>query len=169
MHRIASPASSGFTMIEALVALLVISAGVLGVSIAFAESVAHGRSALYRTEAVYLTENLAESIRANAAAGTAYDPLQYPDGPTRQTCAAGGSTTAGCTPGELAEADLADWEGTASAVFPAPRQDSVEAAVPTGLDATRHFRVQLLWHEPGLDEPLNATADLIIANSGEAP
>ena len=160
---------SGFAMIEALIAWLVLSVGLLGLSVLFARGLAHTRSALYRTAAVYLTENLAESIRANAAGSQAYDPERYGVGVSQRACAGSSSAASGCTAAELAENDLALAEVSIHAALPGRGQLSVGQTAAAGLDGTSHFRIQVLWQEPDSVEPLIAASDLVLAPAKAAP
>src|SRR5438045_6342747 len=61
----------GFTMIEMLVALVVLAVGMLGVAILFGISLHSGSSAISRMQAVNLAADLADRIRANRRAGDA--------------------------------------------------------------------------------------------------
>lgn len=62
----------GFTLIEVLVALVVMSVGMLGIAALYLEGLRAGRTALYRTTAVNLAADMADRIRANPNAGLAY-------------------------------------------------------------------------------------------------
>lgn len=62
----------GFTLVEALVALLVLSIGMLGIAALYVETLRASRAALVRTDAVTLAADLADRIRANRAPANAY-------------------------------------------------------------------------------------------------
>ena len=62
----------GFTLVEVLVALVVMSVGMLGIAALYLEGLRAGRTALYRTTAVNLAGDMADRIRANRNAGLAY-------------------------------------------------------------------------------------------------
>jgi type IV pilus modification protein PilV len=57
--------SGGFSIVEALVALVVLSVGMLGIAALYVESLRAGRSAVYHTQAVNLAADMADRIRAN--------------------------------------------------------------------------------------------------------
>jgi type IV pilus assembly protein PilV len=65
-------AHCGATLVETLVAALVLAVGVLGTALLFMHGVQANRAALLRTEAVALAFDMAERIRANRDAGAAY-------------------------------------------------------------------------------------------------
>ena len=89
-------AQRGVSLVEALVALLVLSIGMLGIAGLFVESVRNSRSALLRSQAVNLVADMADRIRANAG------------DPATQGCApSSGDTGNNCSPAERAQDDLA--------------------------------------------------------------
>jgi type IV pilus assembly protein PilV len=55
----------GFTLIEALVALVVLGVGMLGVAALYLDTLRGGRSALYRQQAVSLAADLGDRLRAD--------------------------------------------------------------------------------------------------------
>ena len=63
--------TGGFSIVEALVALVVLSVGMLGIAALYVESLRAGRSAVYHTQAVNLAADMADRIRANRMAGAA--------------------------------------------------------------------------------------------------
>src|SRR5258707_4462059 len=62
----------GFTMVEMLVALVVLAVGMLGVASLFGISLHSGSSAIARMQAVNLAADIADHIRANLRASGAY-------------------------------------------------------------------------------------------------
>lgn len=60
--------SAGFTLLEVLIALVLLSVGMLGIAALSVESLRSGQSALYRTKAINLAADMADSIRANRTA-----------------------------------------------------------------------------------------------------
>ncbi len=74
----------GFSMIELLVAVLIMGIGVLGVSALQLVSLQNNRGALVQSEAVQLAYDMMDRIRANpegAVPGAAYDGLALTDAP----------------------------------------------------------------------------------------
>jgi type IV pilus assembly protein PilV len=105
---------NGFTMVETLVALVVLAIGMLGIAALYLNSLQAGRTAIYRTQAVNLAADLADRIRTNRAAiagyGNVYTDVFVP--------VAACSTTAGCTAGELATSDLSRWKADIAQLLP---------------------------------------------------
>lgn len=97
----------GFSLIEALVALIVLSVGMLGIAALYVESLRSNRTALLRTQAVMLASDMADRIRANRGGDANYEAAVDRDD-TNAACESGG---AGCTASELAQHDVAEWLG----------------------------------------------------------
>jgi type IV pilus assembly protein PilV len=157
--------TAGFTLVEVLVALLVLAIGVLGSAALLSASLRNGRSALLRTHAVNLVEDLAARIRANASAGAAYDSSGYPGLPVRRACsAAGAGAGRNCTPAELAEDDLASWMAAVSSTLPAataPRMLVRHLSGATAGDPDR-YQISVSWQEPGEAQPFECATDLLV-------
>ena len=64
--------AAGFTIVEVLVALVVLSVGMLGIAGLYVITLQSGGTAIYRTQAVNLASDMADRIRANRNAGVAY-------------------------------------------------------------------------------------------------
>jgi type IV pilus assembly protein PilV len=94
----------GISIVEALVALVVIAVGMLGIAGLYLSSLQASRSAKLRSHAVELASSIADRIRANREAAAAYATDTYGGAPAEQDC-----ETARCTPNQLAEDDLAKW------------------------------------------------------------
>jgi type IV pilus assembly protein PilV len=97
----------GFSLVEALVALVVLSIGMLGIAGLYVESLRSGTSALLRTQAVNLASDMADRIRANPTAGTAYEKTVDAVGAVTAACTAAGTGT--CSVAEMAATDIAQW------------------------------------------------------------
>jgi len=95
---------SGFTLIEVLVSVIVLSIGLVGVAGLQATSLANNQSAIMRSQASALAYDLADRMRSNITSANAgmYDP-------TAAAAVASCATVAGCTPQELANNDLDQW------------------------------------------------------------
>lgn len=133
----------GFTLVEALVALVVLSIGMLGIAALYVESLRSGRGAILRTQAVMLAGDMADRIRANRLGNDAYVKAVTDHPATNAACAPGG---AGCTPAALAAHDLALWD--ASLIATLPGATGAVAAVNNG-DQTFTYTITVNWTEVG--------------------
>jgi len=62
----------GFSLVEVLIALIIMSVGMLGIAGLYVQSMQAGRTSLFRHHAVTLAGDVADRIRANPTAGIAY-------------------------------------------------------------------------------------------------
>ncbi|HEX7037013.1 MAG TPA: type IV pilus modification protein PilV [Pseudomonadales bacterium] len=108
-HRARSVSSArqqrGFSMIELLVAVLVMGIGVLGVAALQMVSLQNNRLALERGEAVHLAYDVMDRLRANP--GADYQ-IGFGDGPPDAPDCLGGG--ANCSPDQMRDFDLASWK-----------------------------------------------------------
>lgn len=63
---------TGFSMIEVLVAILIVSVGLMGMALLQSMALKYSQSSNYRTQAVNLSSNLLEQVRANRAEASSY-------------------------------------------------------------------------------------------------
>ena len=127
----------GFTMVEALVALVVLSVGMLGVAGLYVITLRSGSGAIYHMQAVSLSNDLAERIRANRAATVGYSGAA-----ANNNCVNGGVN---CTPAQLAAHDLFVWNQQVTTALPG---GAWNVAV-NGAIAPFNYLITLTWNEPG--------------------
>lgn len=99
----------GFSMIELLVAVLVMGIGVLGIAALQMVSLQNNRSALVRAEAVALAYDMMDRVRANpfgTPRGSAYDGLDLEEAPPTAT----NCMTGTCSPAQMVNFDQAVWK-----------------------------------------------------------
>ena len=97
--------STGFSIIELLIAVLVMAVGILGIAGLQVVSLQQNRSALFRAEATQMANDIMDRIRANPAA--IYAPVLIDAIPvsTARDC-----KTNSCTPVQMAGYDIASWK-----------------------------------------------------------
>ncbi len=103
--------TGGVSMIELLVAVLVMGIAVLGITALQMVSLQNNRAALYRAEAVTLAYDMMDRIRANPAgddvAGEAYDGNDLGEAPGDPAVLC---HQADCDPDQMVAFDLAVWK-----------------------------------------------------------
>jgi type IV pilus assembly protein PilV len=157
----------GVSIVEVLVALLVLSIGMLGIAGLFVESVRNSRTALLRTQAVNLVSDMGDRIRSNANAREAYDMGLYDDAPSTYACAPTADDAGdNCSITELAEDDLARWQAAVRETLPAtgdeqPRAD-VEFVEPDAAGQPDRYRIVVEWREPAQPDPSSYRAEISI-------
>lgn len=139
---------SGFSLVEVLVALILLAIGLLGTATLLLESLSSNRVALERSRAVTLASDMLERIRANREAAGAYDTRNRDDVPTLDpTCE---QADAGCRAEVMASHDLRDWLDAVEAQLPgAVGTVEVVALAQGGLRCT----VRITWARSGSERP----------------
>ena len=132
----------GFSLIEALVALVVLSVGLLGIAALYVTSVSSGRTASLRSQAVLLAADLADRIRANRGGGPAYDDGTSGVGAIIAACQQGGGS---CTPTQMASEDKAEWLALIAARLP-----GAVSTVKVVLPVPNTYTITISWVEPGI-------------------
>ena len=136
----------GFTLLEVLIAVLVLSIGLIGLAGMQMLGVKNNNSATMRSQAVFLTQDISDRMRANIANAGNYVVTDTP------TCAAICDPAAGCSGSELADYDVCDWRAAV-------------ASLPAGVGcintyATDSYRVRIMWDdERQANTEHNATCD----------
>jgi len=125
LNRARSRASrGGFSLIEVLVSILVLSFGVLGVASLLATSLSGSHTSSMRTQAIVLADDLADRMRSNRSTAISPAPNNYGGiAPTENRCRAvhyghRHAVPVACTPQELAADDLFDWLAQVAAFLP---------------------------------------------------
>lgn len=135
----------GVTMVEALVALVVLSVGMLGIAGLYVSSLRAERTAQLRTQAVQLVNDMIDRIRANAQARGGYDLATVT--PAIKNCVAS-SAPSPCKAEDLAAEDLKIWTDAATKTLPGGKGEiKYEPATGTGQPDT--YSVKVTWIEPG--------------------
>ena len=149
--------ASGFTLLEVLIALVLLSVGMLGIAALSLESLKTGQTALYRTKAINLAADMADSIRANRSAlvddANAFVVDLGEDGTDNQcsdTMDADGvevQAPASCTPVEMAEHSVFNWKNNLTdARLGLPGGDGIIAR--DGVLPVR-YTISVVWTDKG--------------------
>jgi len=136
------PRARGFSMLEVLMALAVLSVGLLGAAAMLLDSLRVHGSALHRLGATQLARDMADRIRANPRARALYDTRSA--APVASDCAEPDS----CEAMQLAAVDRIHFASAARALF--PHQDfaaSVEFAPAIGPAAPDRYVISLRWRD----------------------
>jgi len=128
----------GFTLVETLVALVVLSLGMLGAWALLLQGLVGHADAHRYAAATNLARDMADRIRANAPAGPRYasSGVDAPD----DACV----SPAACEPEQRAAADVAQFFHAARALLPGASA-SIEYEPATGPAATDRYAITLRW------------------------
>jgi type IV pilus assembly protein PilV len=130
----------GFSLVEAVVALAVLSVGLLGAAGMLLDSLRTHSSALRRLTATHLVRDMADRIRANTSGRAYYD--------TRTALPASGACVEpeGCDAAQAAAADRARFVAAATAAFaPDDFSATVEFEPATGPATPDRYVIVLSW------------------------
>jgi type IV pilus assembly protein PilV len=137
----------GFTLLETLVALAVLSTGLLGAAALLLDSLRGQAGALRRVAALCLVGDMADRIRANPHGGNHYD-TGMPE-PAASSC----EESSGCDIAQLAAADRAHFQTAANALFLRALVDArVEYAPATGPATPARYLITLRWSDARNDD-----------------
>lgn len=145
-HRTAA----GFTLIEMLVALVVLSIGLLGAAKLFVVTLQGNASASSRMMAVNLAGDLADKIRANRTAGAAYVAAA-----ANGYCAGLAIGAITCTPAQMAANDLFLWNAQVASTWPGGVANGTVAYVaPVSANLPATYTITINWQEAGTAQML---------------
>jgi type IV pilus assembly protein PilV len=145
MNMIARKHAKGFSLVEVLIALIVMSVGMLGIAGLYVQSMQAGRTSMLRHHAVNLAGDIADRIRANPTAGAAY----IAGTGTNNSCVAGNTD---CTPAQMAANDIFLWQAQAAEFLPAMGDGSQQVVIAFDAAATPPtYTVTVRWDEPTPD------------------
>lgn len=136
----------GFSLVEVLIALIIMSVGMLGIASLYVQSMQAGRTSLFRHNAVTLAGDVADRIRANRTAGATYVAAVGAD----NNCIAAGND---CTADEMALQDILIWQQQADDALPNGNVGVVfnNAVTPP------EYTISVTWDEPGLVQNYTVT------------
>ena len=127
----------GVSLVESMIALLVISIGLLGIAALQITSMKQNNSALHHSQAVWIASNMSERIRANFGAFDSYAAAGGIDTDTSPTqdCHAGP-----CNIQQLVDGDAADW---------ATEVQNLPAGRGTVTGTATMLTIRVMWDDEG--------------------
>jgi len=143
----------GFTLLETLIALAVLSVGLLGAAALLLDSLRGQDGALRRLNALTLVRDMADRIRANPRGGVHYNSTMPAAAGT--ACREPG----GCDIEQLAAEDCAHFQSAAHSLFPREGTDArVEFAPATGPATPARYVITLRWSDARNDAGTDSVA-----------
>ena len=143
-------------MFEILVTLVLLTLWLLGSAGVQSASLQYNKSAQFRTQAVYLATELMERMQANQTATIAGSYVSTGgSGGTAPNC-----VTGTCTPNQLAQFDLAEWNARVTAALPS----ATVAVTTTGVANPIAYTIVIGWS----DRRTERTYDASLTGTGES-
>jgi prepilin-type N-terminal cleavage/methylation domain-containing protein len=133
--------SRGFTLVEVLIALAVLSVGLLGSAVLLLDSLRIQSASLRRVAAANLLRATADRLRADSIA-----------------CVA-----PGCDVAQVVAAERARFAPAARAVLPGDSRADIEFVPAIGPAALDRFVLTLRWRDPRADEDDTVTLQMLAA------
>jgi type IV pilus assembly protein PilV len=130
------PRTRGVTLVEVLVALLILSVGLLGIAGLYVENLRTGRTGALRTQAATLAADMAERIRTNRTGAAAFVRV------TGQRCT---ELAGSASIDEVAANEVACWQEDVANLL--PNGTGIVARDTTTVPAT--YTVTVSWSETG--------------------
>ncbi len=135
--------AKGFTIIEALTAMVILSIGVLGLGLLQLTSMQNTQGGYFRSQAAILAYDVIDSMRANLPGVTDGDyriTLAQPT-PDATNCY---GLAANCRTGQMAASDLSRWRNVLSAHLPGGSGQIATVDIGT----TTQVTVTVTWTDP---------------------
>jgi type IV pilus assembly protein PilV len=150
MHR-----SRGFTLVEVLVSLVILSLGLMGIAKLMLYSSHSNDSAYLRSQATNLAYQMLDSMRANSAAISSYAVV------SAATLAPPGVNCVGavaCSNPDLASYDLYQWKLRldAASVLPGALPGGDGKIVTTAVGTQSQVTITVFWNDSVAQNSLNA-------------
>lgn len=128
-----SKPQKGFGLLEVLITVVILSIGLLGLAGLQATGLSFNQSAYQRSQATIMAYDIIDRMRVNPAAIDSY----------RTAIAAptdGCTLTAGCTPVQMAQNDILEWNTSLISVFGPLASGTITFATPI-------YTVDITWDE----------------------
>ena len=163
--------TSGFSLLEVLISLVIMSVGLLGVAGLMSTTLKSNDSAYMRSQATAQAYNIIDRMRANMTGVNAGNyvvgmPPSAATGALPSTC-----TVATCTSPALATYDIGQWEYDLAKFLPQGRGSISVTLSPgnTTVPAATTYTVTVLWNDSRASQALGAppatTFNLVVSSS----
>ncbi|CAN7742643.1 type IV pilus modification protein PilV [Pseudorhodoferax sp. LjRoot39] len=136
----------GVTLLESMIAIVLVALGVLGILGVQLRTLADTQTAVRRAQAIRLIEDLGERIKANPTSLTAAVLANYVVG-ENEVSGAPPNCANGCGPGDTALADIAQWKANVAATMPLGEAAVFVVAQGTATNVRPQLGVMVSWRE----------------------
>jgi type IV pilus assembly protein PilV len=131
---------TGFSLVEAMVSLVVLSVGMIGIAALYGQGLGAGRTALFRTQAVNLAADMADRIRVNRLG-----QANYGGAGANNNCDPTGGGGVDCTPAQMAAHDVFMWTQAVAQQLP-----NGIGTVGFAAGTPPSYTIRITWQEVGI-------------------
>lgn len=136
----------GFSLVEVLVALLVLSIGLLGLAALQTTSLQYNTGSYFRTQATFMAYDIIDRMRANLSAVANSDGNGYDQPASANVTASTNCDTTSCTSAQLALYDVKKWYDRAVATLP----EAANFPPTIQIDSSNLVTITIRWRERDL-------------------
>ena len=145
----------GFSLIEMMVAMVVLSIGMLGIANLFVVTLQANSSATSRQLANNLLGDIADRIRSNRTAIAAYGAAG-----ANNNCAGSALGTVTCSPAQMAADDVYRWNQQIASTWPGGNASGAIAVTVGAAGTPSTYTITITWQEQGQTTAL--TSQLVV-------
>ena len=128
---------SGFSLLEVLIALVLLSIGLLGLASLQITGLKNNQRAHHRSQATQLSYDIADRMRSNKVALNTYSTIDPSNAEAKLVCI----TIAGCSASEMAENDLYEWNVALVSTLPSSL-GTISTLLPVGT-----YQITITWDD----------------------
>ena len=129
--------SSGFSLLEVLIALVLLSIGLLGLAGLQITGLQNNQRAYHRSQATQLSYDIADRMRSNKVALNTYSTIDPSSAEAKFICV----TIAGCSASEMAKNDLYEWNAALVSTLPSSL-GTISSILPVGT-----YQITITWDD----------------------
>lgn len=146
----------GFSLVEVMVALLVLSIGLLGLAALQTTSMQYNTGSYLRTQATFLAYDIIDRMRANSAAIANSDGNGYDQPASSNVTASTNCDSTSCTSAQLALYDVKKWYDKTVATLP----NAINTPPTISIETDRVVTIKIRWMERDLSMSQTWTVQL---------
>jgi type IV pilus assembly protein PilV len=153
----------GITLIESLVAIVVMALGILGILGVQMRTLADTQTGVRRAQAIRLIEDLSERMKVNPSSSKYFNDYLLGWG---AATSAVNCTTATCTSDKLAKSDIHEWKTTVKNTLPLSDVSIFAVDDETIAGNKRQLGVMISWRENEKDSSTGAIFNINATTTG---
>lgn len=143
--------NGGFSLIEVLIALVILSVGLLGIAAMVSISLKSKDSSYYRTQALALSGTILDRMRANRATAVGGG---YNNAPTASPNCTGSAAT--CSTTDIANMDLSQWQNDLNELLSNGGNAPTYTITTVPVNQMTQVQIHISWYDSRASQALAA-------------